>query len=237
MHEYFYLLVIILFSQCIEVVLGFGATFFSLILFSLFGLEGHNIWILIPLNILINLFIIGKDIKYVRPLPTLKHLLPGIIIGFLITNLLTPYFPSRYFKVLCGVILFALLMIKLFKIYLFPKIQKYLHTLSSGMAYSSIGAGGPFLALYLSVFYQDKNQTRSNLAVIWLITNIMVLFYRKEEVSSVNLNSFEFLGVILTLFVSARVGQFLHTKINQVHYQNCTNIILLMTSFSLMVFS
>lgn len=237
MHEYFYLLFIILFSQCIEVILGFGATFFSLLLFSLLGLEGHNIWVLIPLNILINIFIIGKDIKYVRPIPTLKHLLPGIIIGFLVAHFLAPYLDPKTFKVLCGVILFILLAIKFFKVYLFPRLQKYLHTFSSGIAYSSIGAGGPFLALYLSVFYQDKNQTRSNLAVIWLITNLMVLFYRREEMSLINFSFIELAGVILTLFISARLGQFLHTKINQAHYQNCTNIILLLTSFSLMVFS
>jgi len=239
--EYVWLVLIILFSQCLEVILGFGGTFFALILAQVLGLSGHNIWILIPLNIAINIYLLTLDRKSLNIAPVLKKIFPGLIFGFLLASSFGHYIPPRYLKIFSGIMLLFLIMMQTLtwlknKEVHFQKTLAGLHTFTSGVAYACIGAGGPFISLYLNKLLQNKNATRGNLAFIWLVTNLMVVIQKREMIAQISLNAFEILGLVIALILSGRLGQSFHKRMEEENYIHYSHLILFITGLSLMVF-
>lgn len=239
--EYLWLVLIILFSQSLEVVLGFGGTFFALILAQVLGLQGHDIWILIPLNILVNIYLLQVERKSLNIVPVLKKIFPGLLCGFFLATLFGHLMPLKYLKIFSGIMLLLLISLQAVKWLKakeghFQKILGPLHTFSSGVAYASIGAGGPFISLYLNKLLNNKNATRGNLAFIWLITNIMVIFQKFPQIQKISLNAYEILGLVVALVLSGRLGQSFHKRIKQEHYAYYSHFILVLTGISLMVF-
>lgn len=230
--EYWFILSIILFSQSQEVILGFGGTFFALILSEVFGLHNFGIWTLIPINIFLNILIIYSDRKSLKLKTVLMKTLPFMFAGFFIIHLLPFNIPHSYLKIFCGILLITLVLIK--NIY-FSKALGFFSSFVSGIAYATIGAGGPFISLFVHKLLGNKSATRGNLSFIWLSMNLLVVFRMRGEILQTPLGIFEIFGMFFIMLLSFYFGQKIHKKLRENQYTYYADFILIIMGVLLII--
>lgn len=99
--------------------------------------------------------------------------------------------------------------------------------LGAGVIHGMFASGGALLVVYLVATFRDKDSFRANVASVWAILN-MVLMFNDYEKGLFNFEFFELLGLgIVPLVIAIYLGNKIHDIINQKMFNRLTYCLLL----------
>lgn len=154
-----------------------------------------------------------KDIDKKHLLIIVLFMLPGILIGLYLFNIL----PIPTLMMIYGSIVILIGIKKLVK----PSDKKitapwsYIVLVLAGVMQGMFSSGGPFMVLYLSSEVEDKDTFRATNSAIWAILNIILIsrnaingLYSGDNIKLVLL-------AVIPVFAAALIGDKISTKINK----------------------
>jgi uncharacterized membrane protein YfcA len=185
------IILITFFSQTLEYVLGFGGTLVALVIGSYFYAVNDILYLLIPVNILLNISVIYRDREFIDYKLLLLQVIPWMILGFAISLMISASVEQKLQIALIGGTLvvsalraiLSLVIIKtegraVHQSHYRQFFQKYLpvfYYMLGGFAQAAMGAGGPFVTFQMATKAKHHRALRGTLACLWLIMNLAVL--------------------------------------------------------------
>jgi uncharacterized membrane protein YfcA len=185
------IILITFFSQTLEYVLGFGGTLVALVIGSYFYPVNDILYLLVPINILLNLSVIYRDREFIDYKLLLLQVIPWMILGFSISIMISASFEQKLQIALIGGTLVVSAVRAILSLVIIPSegqahhqshyrqfIQKYLpvfYYMLGGFAQAAMGAGGPFVTFQMASKTKHHQVLRGTLACLWLIMNLAVL--------------------------------------------------------------
>ena len=233
---------IVLVSQTVSTVAGFGANIITLALGAhLYPLE-FLVPVVVPLNLLLNLYLVAshhgdidrKTLKY-RMLPFMcSGLLLGLTFFFLTPSQELKWFFGIFVLVIAARELAGLLLQKQnYCVQPLSLIKSALWLVSAGIIHGVYASGGPLLVYFASRQITDKSIFRSTLAALWLFLSIFLLvaYFWGGRVTPETLK----ITALLLPGLAAGVitGEYLHMRIEQRTFRIFIFILLFFAGVSL----
>lgn len=219
-----FLVLIVLIATITESLAGFGKTVISVTLGTNFYPIEFLLPVLVPLNLILSSYIVFKYHKYTDKNLLIKDILPFMILGLFFGIFIFEFIKGIILKKLYG-ILVVILSIKELKDLFFnnkeikekitnnKKLNFFL--LLSGIIQGIYASGGPLLVYALSSKKISKEVLRTNLAIIWLIMNSILL----SNYIITNKITYETLKLSITILpiipIGILIGDILHHKMNE----------------------
>mgnify|MGYP001543589070 CR=1 FL=1 len=96
-------------------------------------------------------------------------------------------------------------------------------------------SGGALLVVYLASAFRDKNSFRANVASVWTVLNLVLMFTDYEK-GLYNTEFFELLGIgVIPLVIAVYLGNKIHSMINQQMFNRLTYGLLLAAGSMILV--
>ncbi len=106
--------------------------------------------------------------------------------------------------------------------------------LGAGIIHGMFASGGALLVVYLASAFRDKNSFRANVASVWTVLNLVLMFTDYERV--VQYGIFELLGIgVIPLVIAVYLGNKIHSMINQQMFNRLTYGLLLAAGSMILV--
>lgn len=241
------ILLITFISQCLEYTLGFGGTLVALVLGGFFFDINDLLFLIIPINMLLNLSVIIKDKSFIQLDLLTKKILPVMGVGFIFSVLISSNIAhALQIIVIGGTIIIssirALLTLNIKnspKVILnshFEKITNNFYFFMGGFAQALIGAGGPFVTFRVVTMSETHKSARASLALLWFILNTIVLtglFFKHHPGKVVSLQSF--IAMVIVFPLAMLSGEMIAKKIKQNHLSTYINVMLLCSGVLLII--
>jgi len=237
-------------SQTLEYVLGFGGTLVALVIGSYFYQINDILYLLIPINIMLNLSVIYRDREFIDYKLLLLQVIPWMILGFAISLSISVDIEQKLQIALIGGTLVVSALRAILSLFIIKTegesihqnhyrqlIQKYLpifYYMMGGFAQAAMGAGGPFVTFQMASRAKHHRALRGTLACLWLIMNLAVLIgLLKNHIpgSVVGLQTFVAMLVVLPFAVMA--GEKISKKIPSKMIPYLIQFVLLLSGISL----
>lgn len=107
--------------------------------------------------------------------------------------------------------------------------------LGAGVIHGMFASGGALLVVYLVATFRDKNSFRANVASVWTVLNLVLMFTDYEK-GLYNTEFFELLGLgIIPLVIAIYLGNKIHSMINQKMFNRLTYGLLLAAGSMILV--
>lgn len=243
-NNFIILSLIILLANATEAISGFGSTIISVTLGSNFYPINELLPVIVPLNVLLSFYIVFRYHEFINLPVLLKKILPFMGIGLVLGLMIFTILQGTTLKKIYGVLVIILSVRELLKISQkkeitvikdLSKVESSIWLLASGIIHGIYASGGPLLVYAMSSFSFTKAAFRSNLSVIWLILNsILVCTYAQTgKISSETLKLSLMLLPILP--VGILIGEMLHHRINEKVFRIFIFSLLLLAGISLIL--
>ncbi|MFN4149993.1 MAG: TSUP family transporter [Candidatus Sericytochromatia bacterium] len=217
------LLIIVLFATITESVAGFGKTVISVTLGTNFYPIEFLLPVLVPLNLILSSYIVIRYYKYTDKNFLLKEILPFMLSGLIFGIFIFGFVKGLILKKIYG-LLVLFLSIKELRILFskqtentknFSKKEFNIWLLLSGIIQGIYASGGPLLVYALSSKKITKEFMRTNLAIIWLIMN-SILLTNYIITNKINYETIKLSLLVLPVIpVGILIGDILHHKIDE----------------------
>ncbi len=235
-------LIIIFLSNIIQCITGFAGTVLAMP-FSVMTV-GYNVAkpILNVLGIAASVYIVAKDVKYVRKKEFAKItavMLVGIVAGSLLSQAVGGQAGLLY-KIL-GSVVIAFAVINAYRFYAKKEDEKYpavisaLLLIASGIVHGMFVCGGPLLVTYLGGVIKDKREFRATVSSVWIVLNTIIML---GDIKSGYFNADLFLMLAVSLIVLALalvVGNLIYKKMSRNVFLQLTYALMLISGISLLV--
>jgi len=242
--SYIIFTIIVFISYTIGTVTGFGSTILALTLgIHLFSID-QILPAILPLNIMLNLYILIRHPEGIQKNILFKKVLPYMSLGFIAGIMLFRlYVNSPIIKTVFGIMI-VILSLHEIRLLLSKKnsIRKPIpgrkssaYIFFAGIIHGIFAASGPFIAYTIGKMELTKNEFRSTLPVLWVILNsILVISYiftgmMKHETIKLILI---LLPVVITGIV---VGEKIHTRINEHIFKVVVFSVLVLAGLSIII--
>ncbi|GIW23436.1 MAG: hypothetical protein KatS3mg068_2443 [Candidatus Sericytochromatia bacterium] len=224
---------IFLIANIVEAVSGFGSVIISVTLGSIFFDINFLLPVIVPLNIILSIYLVTKYFQYIDKIFLLKNILPfmgsGLLIGIYIFNVLE----GNLLKKIYGIVIIILSSKELYFYFtnkqnsIISKSKSNLFIFLSGLMQGIYASGGPLLVYGLSSMKFTKTVFRSNLSIIWLISNsiLIINYYNNGNFNYTSIKYTTMLAPIIILGIF--LGEKIHNKINEVTFKKVVYILLL----------
>ena len=107
--------------------------------------------------------------------------------------------------------------------------------LGAGIIHGMFASGGALLVVYLASAFRDKNAFRANVASVWTVLNLVLMFTDYEK-GLYNTEFFELLGIgVIPLVIAVYLGNKIHSMINQQMFNRLTYGLLLAAGSMILV--
>lgn len=167
--------------------------------------------------------------KYINPKELLRivvFMLVGMAIGIHLYNVVNPHIlVPLYGAIIVGVAL---------KNLIFKQSASDLPNwiaipvlLGAGIIHGMFASGGALLVVYLVATFRDKDSFRANVASVWTILNLVLMFNDYQK-GLYNTEFFELLALgVIPLVIAIYLGNKIHDMINQKMFNRVTYCLLL----------
>lgn len=219
-----------------QAISGFGSIILSVAAGALFYPVEYILSVLVPLDVLLNLYIVIRHKKNIRHEFIFKKIAPFMGAGFII-GLAALSFLSRslFLKALFGIFVILISIKELLVIILInkkspSKIKEFefsAYTAGAGFIHGIYASGGPLLVYAVSRSGLSKSEFRSTLSGVWFILNlILVIFYAASGRFSAETISVS--AMLLPLILAGiYTGEKLHSVIDENSFKMVIYILLL----------
>lgn len=230
----YFLIVIVLFATITESVAGFGKTVISVTLGTNFYPIEFLLPVLVPLNLILSSYIVIKYIKYSDKNFLLKEILPFMLSGLIFGIFIFGFVKGLILKKIYGLLVLFLSIKELRVLFSkqtentknFSKKEFNLWLLLSGIIQGIYASGGPLLVYALSSKKITKEFMRTNLAIIWLIMNTILLI-NYIITNKINYETIKLSLLVLPVIpVGIIIGDVLHHKIDEQIFKKVVYLLL-----------
>lgn len=235
-------LIIIFLSNIIQCITGFAGTVLAMP-FSVMTV-GYNVAkpILNALGIAASVYIVAKDVKYVRKKEFAKItavMLVGIVAGSLLSQAVGGQAGLLY-KIL-GSVVITFAVINAYRFYSKKEDEKYpavisaLLLIASGIVHGMFVCGGPLLVTYLGGVIKDKREFRATVSSVWIVLNTIIML---GDIKSGYFNADLLLMLavsLITLALALVVGNLIYKRMSRNVFLQLTYALMLISGISLLV--
>lgn len=167
--------------------------------------------------------------KYINPKELLRivvFMLVGMAIGIHLYNVVNPHIlVPLYGAIIVGVALKNLIFKQ--SASALPNWIAIPVLLGAGIIHGMFASGGALLVVYLVATFRDKDSFRANVASVWTILNLVLMFNDYEK-GLYNAEFFELLALgVIPLVIAIYLGNKIHDMINQKMFNRVTYCLLL----------
>lgn len=238
-----FLTLIVLIAYITQAMTGFGSIIIAVTLGShLYPIE-FLLPTLVPADLLVNIYIVGKYRQDVDRGLLFRRILPlmgaGLVIGIAVFQLVKGTLLKKIFgllvTLLCGRELYGLLRSPGMARAL-TKLQYAVSVFAAGITQGLFASGGPLVVYAVSRLQIPKGSFRSSLSALWLLTNgVLTLSYLATGLLTwTNLEFWAWLAPAVV--IGTIVGERLHDRVNEHHFRVAVFAILLVGGVSVVVF-
>ncbi len=231
----FYLVVAV--SNIFQGITGFAGTIIAMpFAIMLIGIDSSK-FVLNVMGILASAFILFRyhqDVNKQELKRILIYMGIGVIVGLLLSTMITPDLLLVLLPiVVIGVGIKGLITKNQSKSY-GPIVSKII-LLTSGIVHGLFIIGGPILIIYAKNKLPDKQAFRATLSGIWLILNIVILFFQLQTMSFDGTMIYYLVGATIALFGGLKIGEILHHRMSQAFFMTLTNVLLIVSGISILL--
>lgn len=235
-----WLALIVLISYTTQAMSGFGSTILALTLGShLYPIE-VLLPVLVPLDMLVNLYLVTRHHHHLnRPL-LFRSILPAMGIGVLAGIFAFQFIQGVMLKKVFGLLVILLSVRELYRLFRRNLNQKTLSLPEStaymtlaGLIHGIYASGGPLLIYALGRLNMPKSVFRSTLAAVWLIFSI-ILTASYFIAGTFSRQSFAAIAILIpVILIGLVLGEWLHHRISEYPFKVFVFVVLLVAGFSI----
>lgn len=227
-----YFLIIFL-TNIVQVISGFAGTMLAMpFSVRIIGYEQSR-FILNLLGLLASIYIVINNIRNVDFKKTIKIIVImflGIIVSrFLNKNIQFDILMKLYALLIIGVAIYQFVG----KDININNFQGILILFISGVIHGLFVSGGALLVIYASNVFKSKDEFRSNLSLVWVFLNTILLISMIQE--NIIIDYGLTLKSIIAMIIAFVVGNWILPKIDLKLFKKITNVLLLITGLSILL--
>ena len=217
-----WLAIIVLISYTTQAMSGFGSTILALTL----GVHLYPIDVLlpvlVPLDMLINLYLVARHSRHVNRPHLFRSILPAMGVGVLMGIIAFQYIEGDLLKTLFGLLVILLSTRELYRLLrkrhdpiALSNLTAKTCIVSAGIVHGIYASGGPLLIYAVSRLNLSKSEFRSTLAAVWLIFTV-ILSASYLITGKFTAHSIRFILILLPMIlIGILLGERLHHRIDE----------------------
>ena len=233
---------IVLIAYTTQAMSGFGSTILAVTL----GVHLYPIDvllpILVPLDMLVNLYIVTRHHRHVSRPHLYRFILPLMGVGLLVGILAFNMFQGHLLKYMFGVLVVLLSVKELYRLYhkqnesvAISNLRAKVFIFSAGILHGLYASGGPLLIYAVSKLNLTKSEFRSTLSAVWFIFN-MVLIISYLISGKFTLQSLNYLLIFLPVIMAGIwLGERFHRRIDEYRFKMIVFGVLLFAGASICI--
>ena len=219
---------IILLSYTTQAISGFGSIVIAVTLGAFLFDIAEMLPVLVPLNIVLNLWLVGKHARHIERKLLFWRILPIMGGGLLIGILIFEYVQGETLKQALAVLIVFLASLELLRVLssrentalkLLNYIPIPVWILLSGITHGMYASGGPFLVYALGRLELSKAIFRATLVAVWLIFNGVLTV---QYLFNGRIGNFEWLQILIytpLVILGIVIGEWAHHRVNERHFR------------------
>ncbi len=232
---------IVLLSFTSQALSGFGSIIIAVALGSNLYPIKELLPILVPLDVVINGYLVIRYHSRVDVPFLVKRVLPSMSVGFIAGVILFSLLESSILKGMFGVFVVIISARELFLTLRrsgpreISSVSRAAYLILGGFIQGVFASGGPPVVYAVSRSIQDKTDFRSTLAAIWLsINSVLIVAY--VVTGRMTLETIKHSALLLpVVLVGIIIGEVLHRYINEKHFRIVIFCILIVAGLSILV--
>ena len=233
--EDLFLFIVITVGYMVGTAVGFGSAILSLTFGLLFFPLSLLVPVIVPLNLVICIYLVGRHRQGIDFKRLLKQILPLSMLGMPLGIWLFEHANADWMKPLFGVFVLFLAGFELWRIYKASGTTQeapeedasWLWLVGGGVAQGLWVSGGPLIAYWASRSLVTKGRFRSTLAAVWLILNI-VLFVGHLAAGRIDQEtSLLSMKLLPALLIGILLGEAVHNRLPERNFRTAVYIVLL----------
>jgi uncharacterized membrane protein YfcA len=240
--NFLWLALIVLVSYTTQAMSGFGSTILALSLGVCLYPIDLLLPVLVPLDLLVNLYIVTRHHRYIHNSLLLRKILPamgfGLVLGIIIFHLIQGGILKKIFGFLV-ILLSARELLRLLRHEIdhntISDIKSNIYIAGAGLIHGIYASGGPLLIYALGRLNLTKSAFRSTLGAVWLIFSV-ILTTSYIVAGTFTLHSLEYIAILLPVIITGIwLGEWLHHHINEASFKIFVFAVLLLAGVSIVI--
>jgi uncharacterized membrane protein YfcA len=235
-----WLATIVLISYTTQAMSGFGSTILALTLGAHFYPIEVLLPVLVPLDMLINLYLITRHYRQVSRQLLFRSILPAMGVGVLTGIIAFQFIEGKLLKKIFGLLVILLAGRELFRLFrnrqdqiILSNFRATVYIISAGIVHGIYASGGPLLIYAVSKLDLPKSVFRSTLAAVWFIFSI-ILTTAYSIAGNLTSNSIRYFLILLpVILVGILLGEWLHHRIAEFRFKIFVFAVLLFAGASI----
>lgn len=224
----------ILLGFTLEAITGFGGTVIALALGAFLLPIPVLVPILVALSLALGLALVWRHRGHIDRHLLLQLVLPAMGAGTMLGYALRTGLDAALLRQIFGVLIIWCALHALWlqtcggTAHARPRWLTRTITFSAGITHGLFASGGPLLVYALSGVALDKARFRMTLIAVWLVLDgaLFAAFVVDGQMKGAALPALAYLPVVA---VGAILGEWLHLRVNERHFQTLTSVLLLLT--------
>lgn len=229
--------IVVMISNVFQGITGFAGTIIAMpFAIMLIGIDASK-FILNIMGILASAFILlryHQDVNKKELKRILLYMGIGVIIGLILSTLITIDLLLIILPIVVIIIGVKGLLSRGNSRSYGPIVSRLI-LLVSGLVHGLFIIGGPILIIYAKNKMPQKQEFRATLSGIWLILNIMILFFQLQTMTFDTSIVAYLIGATIALFGGLKIGEQLHQRMSQSFFMTLTNVLLIISGISILV--
>lgn len=233
---------IVLLAYTTQVLAGFGSVIISVTLGVHFYPIEFLLPVLVPLDVIVNSYIISKHYKHIHKKLLLNNILPIMGMGLIVGILLFTYIQGDTLKLVFGIFVTFISVNRLIALKRnvensnkLSQLKYNLLLFSGGLVQGIYASGGPMIAYAAGRLNLTKSIFRSTLCALWIILNA-VLTASYAVADKLSAETLKYLALLLPVVITGIViGELFHNKINENQFKKFIYSILVVAGISIVL--
>jgi len=237
-----WLAIIVLISYSTQAMSGFGSTILALTLGVHLYPMGVLLPVLVPLDLLVNLYIVTRHHRHINQPLLYRTIIPAMGLGLLAGLVAFNFIQGAVLEKIFGVLVIVLSIRELYRLYRRQQDQdpisnmaSYAYITAAGFIHGIYASGGPLLIYALGKLNLPKSVFRSTLGAVWLFFAIILtgfyLFSGKLTEDSLKL----ILILLPMIAIGILSGEWLHHRIDEYRFKIFVFAVLLFAGLSIIL--
>jgi len=241
-YTFLLLALIVLLAYTTHALSGFGSMIIAITLgMHLYPIE-TLLPVLVPLDVLLNMYIVIRHYKKVERGLLVRRILPIMGLGLLTGLLLFNYLHSGILKITYGCFVTLVSVRELYLLYKkkhvrgpLTRVEEALWLMAGGIIQGVFASGGPPVVYVAGRIIPQKANFRSTLAALWIVLNL-VLTASYILTGRLNLSTLSRSAMLLPVVILCIVlGERLHNLVDEYKFRIIVFILLLCAGISLVI--
>ena len=221
-----WLALIVLISYTAQAMSGFGSTILALTLGIHFYPIDVLLPVLVPLDMIVNLYIVARHYRHISRPHLFRSILPAMGIGLAAGIVAFQFIEGDWLKKLFGVLVIFLSTRELFRLWrnrqekvVLSNLKATGFVIAAGIVHGIYASGGPLLIYAVSKLNLSKSVFRSTLGAVWLIFSV-ILTASYWIAGKFTAQTFEFILILLSMIlIGILLGEWLHHRIDEYRFK------------------